>query len=118
MLGFHNRIAGRRARFGILTAAMLACGLAAACDVRYPATRTEVPDERPQLIVANAGEGAVLLVNGVDVGSAAHYAGNPGTLRLPSGTHVVEVMQGGQIVLRETVFLTDGVIRTVRVPSR
>jgi hypothetical protein len=77
-----------------------------------------VPDERPQLIIANAGAETVLLVNGVDVGAAAEYDGNPGTLRLPTGTHVVEVIKGGQTIHRETVFLSGGVIRTVTVPGR
>ena len=97
---------------------LLAGTLLAACALKDPVTRTDVVDERPQLIVANAGEGAQLIVNGVNLGDAAQYNGNPGALRLTSGTHVVEIQLGGQIVHREKVFLSDAATKTISVPSQ
>lgn len=104
-------------QFRRLAVALLVCMLAAACSVKYPTTRTDVVDERPQLVIANAAEGAVLLVNDVDVGLASKYDGKPGTLRVPKGINTVEVLVGGQSVHKEKVFLTDGVIRTITVPG-
>jgi hypothetical protein len=100
-----------------LAAILLAGSLVAACAIKYPETRTDTVDERPQLIVANAGEGAELIVNGVNLGPAGRFNGQPGTLRLPKGTHVVEIQQGGQTLHKETVFLTDTAARTIVVPS-
>ena len=104
-------------RFRQFAVALLVCSLAAACSVKYPTTRTDVVDERPQLVIVNAAEGAVLLVNDVDVGLASKYDGKPGTLRVPNGINTVEVLVGGQSVHKEKVFLTDGVIRTITVPG-
>ena len=98
--------------------ALAAGTLLAACALEDPVTRTDVVDERPQLVVANAGEGAVLIVNGVNLGEAGRYNGDPTTLRLTSGSHVVEIQRGGQIVLKEKVFLSDLAIRTIAVPSQ
>jgi len=80
-----------------------------------PTTRVDVVDDRPQLVVANPSDSAKLVVNGIDVGLAKEYAGKPGTLRLAEGTHEVEVRESGRTVHRETVFLTDETIRTIRI---
>ncbi len=97
---------------------VLAAGLLAGCALKDPVTRTDVVDERPQLVIANAGEGAVLIVNGVNLGEASRYNGDPGSLRLPAGTHTVEIQQGGLTMHQEKVFLSDSAIRTIAVPAR
>lgn len=112
----NGRFAARTIRN--VAAAVMIAAAAASCAVKYPETRTDTVDERPQLVVANAGEGAVLIVDGVTIGPAQNFDGKPGALRLPEGTHVVEIQQNGVSVLKETVFLTDAVTRTISVPVR
>jgi hypothetical protein len=106
----------RLIRMTTLLAAAAFAVLLSACAGSDPATRVDIIDDRPQLIVANAAEDAMLIINGVTVGPAAQYNGSPNTLRLSKGTHVVEVEQKGQIVLTQKVFLSDDVIKTVTLP--
>ena len=93
---------------------VFALGLAlAACS--YPETRVETVDARPTIAITNAASGMTLLVNGVVVGPAEDFDGNPNTLRLSKGTHLVEIRSDGAVVYQETVFLADDTHRTVTI---
>ena len=85
----------------------------AACS--YPETRVETIDARPTIAIANAAAGTMLVVNGVVIGPAQDFDGNPKTLRLGKGTHLVEIRSNGAVVYSETVFLADDTHRTVTV---
>jgi len=89
--------------------------LAIAC-VRMPHSATSVVDEAPAIVIANAPEGAVLVVDGIDYGPAAAYSGNQ-ALRLRPGTHVVEVRSAGEVVLSREVFLGASSTKTLTVPT-
>ena len=101
-----------------MLAALACCLLVAGCNVKYPETRTDAVDERPRLIVANASDTAVLWVNGVELGLAKQYDGTLGVLRLPPGSHQVEVRDGGAVVHQENMYLADAMTRTVSLPAR
>lgn len=92
---------------------VLALLLAAACAM--PQTTVKTVDHRPSLAVGGAPAGAVLLVDGLSVGPAAAYDGNPTVLRLEPGTHRVEVKGAdGAVLLQQQVFL-DSELKRVEV---
>jgi len=66
-----------------------------------PQTTVRTGMSPPTLIVTGAPSGAVLFVDGLDMGSAAQYDGNPKVLAVLEGTHHVEVRLGANVVYRK-----------------
>jgi hypothetical protein len=85
----------------------------AACSMPQTTVRTGMSP--PTLIVAGATSGSVLVVDGLDMGSAAQYDGNPKVLAVLEGTHQVEVRLGSNVVYREKAFVSSGQSHTVAV---
>ena len=75
--------------------------------------RTGMPS--PTLMVTGAPSGSVLFVDGLDMGSAPQYDGNPKVLAVLEGTHQVEVRLGSNVVYREKAFVSSGQSHTVAV---
>ena len=80
-----------------LLAVSLLC-LAAACAM--PSTVVRTPDTRPSLAIEGAPAGAILFVDGVRVGEAILYDGQPNVLLVEPGTHTVTVkgVDGAQLL--------------------
>jgi len=82
----------------------LAFALAAACAM--PATTVRTPDTRPALAFQGAPPGAVLWVDGRQVGDPAAFDGQPNVLRVEPGTHQVTVRAAdGTVLLEQRVFV-------------
>lgn len=83
----------------------------------YPTSSVRVLDDRPSLVLKNAPQDAVLLVDGLDMGQASLYDGREKALLLEPGTHKVEVMRQGTLIHSEKIFLGDGETKTINVNS-
>ena len=93
---------------------VLAVSLAAAACVG-PTTTVRTVDTRPALAIAGAPAGAVLWLDGVAVGSASSYDGNPGVLRVEPGTHQIDIRDGaGRSIFQQRVFV-ESELKTVQV---
>src|SRR5512134_3096555 len=87
--------------------------LAAACAM--PSTVVKTPDTRPSLAFEGAPPGAVLYLDGLKVGEAAAYDGQPNVLVVEPGTHDVVVRApDGAEVHRQRVFV-ESELKTIRV---
>jgi hypothetical protein len=62
-----------------------------------------------------APAGAVLYVDGLAMGAAQQFDGNPNVLAVLEGTHQVEIRQGTGVVYREKVFVSAGETHAVTV---
>ena len=82
-----------------------------------PQTTVRTGMSPPTLIVTGAPSGAVLFVDGLDMGSAAQYDGNPKVLAVLEGTHAVEVRLGANVVYREKAFVSSGQSHNVAVAA-
>jgi len=90
-----------------LTVALVGCAA--------PSTVVRTVDSRPSLAVINAPPGAILQVDGKDVGMAATYSGQPNVLMLEPGTHQIVVRDAtGQDVFRQRVFM-ESELKTISV---
>lgn len=96
---------------GLAAAALLLTG----CAGEYPTPQVAGVEERPQLAVLGASESAELLVNGVLIGPADDFSGER-TLEVPSGTNLVQIRDGGRIIFEEQVFVSSGVLKTIKLP--
>lgn len=86
-----------------------------ACDgtgIRYPSSRTDIPDERPSIAFSGAPDGSVIYVDGQEMGPATQYSGGDKVLLVEPGNHVVQVRLGTQILLTRRVFLAGQATRT------
>ena len=95
-----------------LTLAVLVV-LLSACAL--PQTTVKTGSAPPTLIVKGAPAGSILFVDGLAMGNAAQFDGNPKTLAVLEGTHQVEVRLGGTVVYQEKAFASSGESHTVTV---
>lgn len=80
-----------------------------------PSTAVRTTDTRPGLAFEGAPDGATVYVDGLAVGEAAKYDGNPGFLRVEPGTHRVSVTaRDGSILLDRNVYV-ESEIKTLKV---
>jgi hypothetical protein len=87
--------------------------LAAACAM--PSTVVQTPDTRPALAVEGAPAGAILFVDGVRVGEAILYDGQPNVLLVEPGTHTVTVKGADGAELLEQKVYVESERKTLKV---
>ena len=92
---------------------LLVVALLSACAL--PKTTVKTGSVPPTLIVKGAPAGSILYVDGLAMGNAAQYDGNPKTLAVLEGTHQVEVRLRSTLVYREKEFSSSGESHTVTV---
>ena len=80
-----------------------------------PQTTVRTGSTQPSLTVKGAPAGAVLFVDGLAMGAAQQFDGNPKVLAVLEGAHQVEVHQGTSVVYSEKVYVTAGEIHVVTV---
>lgn len=96
----------------ILTILALCLALTA-CNIHNPYTTVRSLDERPGISLSGAPAGAVLFVDGLDMGPAKAYSGHK-ALRLEPGSHLIELRQGGTVLFSQRVFIESG-LKEIRV---
>lgn len=70
-----------------------------------PSTTVRSVDSRPSISIAGAPADALLLVDGVLVGKAASYDGEPNLLLVEPGTHRIVIQQGGAVLYDQRLFV-------------
>lgn len=81
----------------VLVTALAGCSL--------PSTTVRSVDSRPSISIAGAPADALLLVDGVLVGKAARYDGEPNLLLVEPGTHRIVIQQGGAVLYDQHLFV-------------
>ncbi|MEO5661631.1 MAG: hypothetical protein ABIQ90_17835 [Polaromonas sp.] len=103
----------------IVTILSMAAGLAgvmtlSACT-QMPTEKQSISDMRPQISFKVAGDrvhSATVILDGLDMGTVGNYLEGAASLRILSGTHVLSVASGNQIIFQEKFYAGDGVNRT------
>ncbi|MBK1872020.1 hypothetical protein FE848_02190 [Marinobacter sp. 1-3A] len=88
--------------------------------VQSPTRNTQVVDDRPGLafeLSSSAAEAYELKVDGVSYGRVGQYLDGENRLRIIDGSHVVELMNNGQVVYTQKVYLGAGSNRVLKVGS-
>ncbi len=86
---------------------------AAACTM--PSTVVTTPDTRPGLAIEGAPPGAILFLDGVRVGEANRYDGQPNVLRVEPGTHSVTVKAANGTELLDQKVFVESELKTIKV---
>ena len=87
--------------------------LAAACAM--PSTVVRTPDTRPGIAIEGAPAGAILFVDGVRVGEAILYDGQPNVLLVEPGTHTVAVKGADGAELLDQKIFVESELKTIKV---
>ncbi len=100
----------------VLTVALFALILTAC--VQTPTHNTQVVDDRPGLafeLASPASETYELKVDGVSYGRVGQYIAGENRLLIINGSHVVELINNGQVVFTKKVYLGSGSNRVLKV---
>jgi hypothetical protein len=97
------------------TSVLMTVALMSACAL--PQTTVRSGSDKPGLIVKGAPIGSILSVDGLSVGAATDFDGNPKVLTVLEGVHNVEVRLGATVILSEKAFVNNGETHTVTVVS-
>jgi hypothetical protein len=87
----------------------------AGCAMPETTVKTGAP--RPQVAVKGAPADAELLVDGMVMGQANRFDGNPATLIVEEGLHQVEIRRAGKAIHTEKAFVSNGETRVINVHS-
>ena len=77
-----------------------------------PSTTVKSVDTRPSIAIKGASAEADLLIDGLKMGKASVYNGSPKTLRIEPGTHRVTVVENGNVIHEQTIFV-DSELKTI-----
>ena len=82
---------------------------------QMPTEKQSISDMRPQISFKTADDrvlGAKVILDGLDMGPVGSYLEGAASLRILSGTHVLSVASGDQVIFQEKFYAGDGVNRT------
>lgn len=95
----------------LLTLTLVGCA-------QSPTTTTQVIDDRPGLtfdITTEAAKGYQLRIDGISYGEVGQYQLGENLLKIVNGTHHIELLNNGQVVFSQEVYLGSGVTRVIKV---
>jgi len=82
---------------------------------QMPTEKQSISDMRPQISFKAADEqarSARVILDGLDVGAVGSYMEGAASLRILSGTHLLTIASGNQVIFQEKFYAGDGVNRT------
>ena len=82
----------------------------------YPRTDVDAVDSRPTLVFKNAPKEAIVYIDGIPMGKAATYNGNPKVLAVLPGTHEVILLLGDTPLLQQTIYV-ESENKTITIPK-
>ncbi len=86
-----------------IIALALLFALSAGCSM--PSSTVRSVDARPALSIKGAPASARLFIDGLDMGAANTYNGDPQVLILAPGTHKVSILDGGKVLYEQSIFV-------------
>jgi PEGA domain len=88
--------------------------LALLCGCAVPTTTVSTIDDRPALAFKGAPEGALVYVDGLNMGSANEYNGDPKILNVLPGSHTLRITANGATIYEQRVFVESS-LKTITV---
>ena len=93
--------------------AVLLALLLSACAL--PQTTVRTGSTQPSLVVQGAPSNAVLFVDGLSMGPAQQFDGNPKVLAVLEGVHTLEVHQGSAVIFQEKALFSNGETHPIKL---
>lgn len=79
-----------------------------------PSTTVRSIDSRPSIAIKGASATADLIIDGLNMGKASLYGGDPKTMIIEPGTHHVSIIENGNVVYEQNIFV-ESELKTITV---
>ncbi len=86
----------------------------ALCSCTMPTTTVRTVDDRPTLAFKGAPEGALLYIDGLNMGPAGQYNAEPNVLTIEPGTHTVRVTVNNEVIYEQRIFVESS-LKTITI---
>lgn len=86
----------------------------ALCCCTMPTTTVRTVDDRPTLAFKGAPEGALLYIDGINMGPAGQYDGESKVLTIEPGTHTVRVAVNNDTIYEQRIFVESS-LKTITI---
>ncbi len=86
----------------------------ALCCCTMPTTTVRTVDDRPTLAFKGAPEGALLYIDGLNMGPAGQYDGETKVLTIEPGTHTVRITVNNEAIYEQRVFVESS-LKTITI---
>jgi hypothetical protein len=86
----------------------------ALCCCTMPTTTVRTVDDRPTLAFKGAPEGALLYIDGINMGAAGQYDGESKVLTIEPGTHTVRVSVNNGTIYEQRIFVESS-LKTITI---
>jgi hypothetical protein len=70
-----------------------------------PVTTVKTVDSRPSISITGAHQDAILYIDGISMGPAVQYNGQPNVLIIEPGTHKIEIKNNNAVIYQQTIFV-------------
>lgn len=87
---------------------MLGCG-------SMPETLVKTPDSRPQLAIKGAPQKSILYVDGLRIGDATIYNGEPKTLIIEPGSHLITIKSSEGVLIFSQKIFVESELKTIPI---
>lgn len=105
----------KKSMSGLVAAGALISAFVCAGCTQMPTEKQGMSDLRPQIAFKAVGDrahSARILLDGLDMGLVDNYIEGVAAVRILSGTHMLRVVSGNDVLLDEKFYIGDGVNRT------
>ncbi|MGI9279637.1 MAG: hypothetical protein ACR2PX_08395 [Endozoicomonas sp.] len=86
--------------------------------VNTPTEMAGVKDDRPYIMFSGVTSTDMIRLDGIQMGKASDYIQDKSGMRIEPGTHRIEVLREGEIVLEQKFYLSRGSSKTFSVHKR
>lgn len=104
--------------FGLLTLSMII--LSSGCVTAKPTETSTVVDDRPIIIFkfeqAPPASAVKIFIDDIYTGDAQNFQEGVLGLKIIPGTHFLRLEHNGNIILKQKLYLSDGLTKTVSIP--
>lgn len=104
-------------KFSVLFAALLSLTsltVLTGC-VNTPTQKVQVVDDRPLIMFAAAKPGDVVVLDGIEMGTATQFSAGKTGLRIESGTHRLQIKRAGETILSQKFYVAEGISKTFTI---
>ena len=93
---------------------VLAAVLLTGC-VNTPTQTSNIKDDRPLIMFDATQSGDLLILDGIEIGQANQYRTGRSALKIEPGTHNLQIIRSGEIIMTERFYISRGASKTFTV---
>lgn len=83
-----------------------------------PETLVKTTDSRPQIAVKGAPRKSILYVDGLQIGEADIYNGEPNTLKIEAGTHLITIKSSEGVSIYSQKIFVESELKTITISGQ